>query len=92
MLGGIAVNLKFSEIRKSRDFPRKLAKIVDTFMLRGGMEVQINVVDTDTLLKAQKEPQDYQDLVVRIAGYSDYFVNLSKEMQEDVITRTEHDF
>jgi pyruvate-formate lyase len=92
MLGGLAVNLKFSETRKSQDFPRKLAKLIETFMLRGGMEIQVNVVDRDTLLKAQKEPQNYQDLVVRIAGYSDYFVNLSREMQEEVIMRTEHEF
>ena len=92
MLGGLAVNLKFSETRKSQDFPRKLAKLIETFMLRGGMEIQVNVVDRDTLLKAQKQPQNYQDLVVRIAGYSDYFVNLSREMQEEVIMRTEHQF
>jgi len=56
------------------------------------MEIQVNVVDRDTLLKAQEEPDKYQDLVVRVAGYSDYFVNLSKEMQAEVIMRTEHDF
>jgi formate C-acetyltransferase len=92
MLGGLAVNLKFSETRKSEDFPGKLVKLIDTFMLRGGMEVQVNVVDRDTLLKAQKHPEDYQDLVVRIAGYSDYFVGLSPEMQQEVIMRTEHEF
>ena len=92
ILGGLAVNLKFSETRKSQAFPRKLAKLIETFMLREGMEIQVNVVDRDTLLKAQKEPQNYQDLVVRIAGYSDYFVNLSPEMQEEVIMRTEHEF
>lgn len=92
MLGGLAVNLKFSRSRKSREFPQKLAQLIETFMLREGMEVQVNVVDKDTLLKAQKEPEKHQDLVVRIAGYSDYFVNLSHEMQEEVIMRTEHEF
>jgi len=92
MLGGLAVNLKFSESRKSEDFPRKLTELMEIFLLRGGMEIQVNVVDRDTLLKAQEEPDKYQDLVVRIAGYSDYFVNLSKEMQAEVIMRTEHDF
>jgi pyruvate-formate lyase len=92
MLGGLAVNLKFSESRKSVEFSRKLADLMETFLLRGGMEIQINVVDKDTLLDAQKEPEKYQDLVVRIAGYSDYFVSLSKEMQEEVIMRTEHEF
>ncbi len=61
-------------------------------MLRGGMEIQVNVVDRYILLKAQEEPDKYQDLVVRIAGYSDYFVCLSTEMQEEVIMRTEHEF
>jgi len=92
MLGGIAVNLKFSETKKSQDFAEKLVDLTESYMMRGGMELQINVVDRNKLLKAQKDPQNYQDLVVRIAGYSDYFVNLSKEMQEEVIMRTEHEF
>ena len=53
--------------------------------------MQINVVDKDTLLKAQEHPELYKDLVVRIGGYSDYFVHLSKEMQAEVIMRTEHE-
>ena len=57
---------------------------------RGGFEVQINVVDNETLKKAQQNPEEYQDLVVRIGGYSDYFVRLSPEMQEEVILRTSH--
>ena len=92
MLGGLAVNLKFSQTKKSPEFENKLVQLIETFMLRGGMEVQVNVVDKDTLLKAQKEPEKYQDLVVRIAGYSDYFVTLSREMQEEVIMRTEHEY
>ena len=92
MLGGIAVNLKFSESRKSEGFASKLTDLMETFMRRDGMEIQINVVDKETLLQAQERPEEYQDLVVRIAGYSDYFVGLSKEMQAEVIMRTEHDF
>ncbi len=61
-------------------------------MLRGGMEIQVNVVDRYILLKAQEEPDKYQDLVVRIAEYSDYFVKLSRETQSEAIMRTEHDF
>ena len=52
--------------------------------------MQINVVDNETLKNAQKNPEAYQDLVVRIGGYSDYFVRLSPEMQEEVILRTSH--
>ena len=53
--------------------------------------MQINVVDKDTLLKAQEHPELYKDLVVRIGGYSYHFVHLSKEMQAEVIMRTEHE-
>ncbi len=64
--------------------------LIKTFMDRGGFELQINVVDSGTLLKARDNPQDYQDLVVRVGGYSDYFVHLSPAMQEEVIMRTQH--
>ena len=57
---------------------------------RGGFEIQVNVVDKETLEKARLTPEEYRDLVVRIGGYSDYFVKLSDEMQREVILRTEH--
>lgn len=91
LLGGGAVNVKFSRSRTSDSFAENLVNLIETFMLRGGFEIQVNVVDRDTLLKAQADPEDYPDLVVRIAGYSDYFVHLSKEMQDEVIMRTEHE-
>jgi len=52
--------------------------------------VQVNVVDKETLLAARDHPEQYRDLVVRIGGYSDYFVGLSEEMQAEIILRTEH--
>ena len=55
-----------------------------------GHHIQFNVVNADTLRKAQKEPENYRDLIVRVAGYSDYFVNLGLELQEEIIHRTEH--
>ena len=60
-------------------------------MLRGGFELQVNVIDRDTLLQAQKDPAAHADLIVRIGGYSDYFIRLSPRMQAEVITRTEHE-
>ena len=54
------------------------------------MEVQYNIVDTATLRRAQEHPEDYKDLVVRIAGYSAYFVDMGKDLQEDIIARTEN--
>ena len=62
-----------------------------TYMRRGGFELQINVVDREKLLAAQKNPDAYRDLVVRIGGYSDYFTNLSPQMQAEVLLRSEHE-
>jgi pyruvate-formate lyase len=89
-LGGIAVNLKFSRPRDAAHFQERLIEIVETYLQRGGFEVQVNVVDRATLLAAQAQPEQYRDLVVRIGGYSDYFVGLSTEMQQEIILRTEH--
>jgi formate C-acetyltransferase len=56
-----------------------------------GHHVQFNVVRAETLRKAQKHPEDYRGLIVRVAGYSDYFCDLSLELQEEIIARTEHE-
>ena len=55
-----------------------------------GHHIQFNVIDAETLRKAQKHPENYRDLIVRVAGYSDYFVDLTPELQEEIIQRTEH--
>ena len=89
-LGGIAVNLKFSRPRDASAFRARLLDVVETYLQRGGFEVQVNVVDRETLLAAREHPEQYRDLVVRIGGYSDYFVGLSEEMQAEIILRTEH--
>ncbi|MFH0957984.1 MAG: glycine radical domain-containing protein, partial [Pseudomonadota bacterium] len=52
--------------------------------------VQFNVIDRDTLIAAQKQPENYQDLVVRVSGFNSHFVDLSKFVQDTVIERTEH--
>jgi formate C-acetyltransferase len=90
-LGGIAVNLKFSRPRDASAFKERLLNVVETYLQRGGFEVQVNVVDRETLLAARAHPEQYRDLVVRIGGYSDYFVGLSPEMQAEIILRTEHE-
>ena len=54
------------------------------------MEIQYNVVDSDTLRHAQENPEEYRDLVVRIAGYSAYFVELGRDLQNDIISRNEY--
>ncbi|MHB0857031.1 MAG: pyruvate formate lyase family protein [Anaerolineae bacterium] len=91
MLGGIAVNLKFGTAARSADFVPGLRALIETYLQRGGFEVQVNVVDRDTLRAAQANPEAYRDLVVRIGGYSDYFVGLGPRMQEEIILRTEHE-
>lgn len=71
---------------------RHFASLVRSYFDKKGMHVQFNVVDRDTLIKAQQNPQQYQDLVVRVAGYSAQFVVLAKEVQDDIISRTEQHF
>lgn len=89
-IGGIAVNMKFNKSMLGSGSADALAAIVKTFMERGGFELQVNAVDRETLLKARANPEGFGDLVVRIGGYSDYFVRLSPAMQDEVIARTEH--
>ncbi|MCP1439547.1 formate C-acetyltransferase [Erwinia persicina] len=71
---------------------RNFGSLVRNYFDKKGMHVQFNVVDRDTLLRAQKDPQQHQDLVVRVAGYSAQFVVLAKEVQDDIISRTEQHF
>ncbi len=68
----------------------KLAQLVRTYFLLDGHHVQFNVVTAQTLREAQIHPEKHRDLIVRVAGYSDYFCDLSRGLQEDVIARTEH--
>ena len=90
MLGGLVLNLKFSpSALAGPESCLKLAELIKTYMRLGGFEVQINVVSRETLLAAREDPEQYRDLVVRVAGYTDYFNNLSAAMQEEIIARTE---
>ena len=90
-IGGVAVNMKFGKKNFTEESVKNILALIKTYMKRGGFEMQINVVDRETLLKAKKDPERYKDLVVRIGGYSDYFVKLSPKMQEEVLLRTEHE-
>lgn len=71
---------------------RSLAQLIKTFFTSGGYHIQFNVVSSETLRDAQKHPEQYRDLVVRVAGYTAFFTDLSKEIQNDIINRTEMDF
>ncbi len=90
-IGGVAVNMKFSKKVFNDDSHRKMFALIKSYMQRGGFEIQINVLDRETLLDAQKHPELHRDLVVRIGGYSDYFVKIPENMQAEVLLRTEHE-
>ena len=84
------VNVKFAKKTMDGEKKRNLVSIVRSFMERGGVELQINTVDRKTLEDARRDPDSHRSLIVRIGGYSDYFVKLSPKMQEEVILRTSH--
>ena len=90
-MDGMALNLRIHPSALSREDGRaKLRDLTKAYMDEGGMEVQYNVVSTDDMRKAQENPDAYHDLVVRIAGYSAYFVELGRDQQDDLISRTEN--
>ena len=91
-LGGLVHNVKFSKRMLQSDRERMAARhVIETYLNRGGFEIQVNVIDAGTLVDAQRHPEKYPDLLVRVAGYSDYFVHLNSHMQDEVIARTEHE-
>ena len=92
VLGGLVHNIKFSDtILNSASALDAARRVVETYMLRGGFEIQVNVVGTETLLAARRNPEEHRDLLVRVAGYSDYFVHLNEKMQDEVIARSTHE-
>jgi trans-4-hydroxy-L-proline dehydratase len=90
--GGTLLNMKFTpSLVATDDGVDKWAHLVRGYFKMDGHHVQFNVVRADTLRKAQANPGEHRDLIVRVAGYSDYFCDLSKELQEEIIERTEHE-
>jgi formate C-acetyltransferase len=87
---GTLCNMKFHPTALSgADGVKKLQNVMQTYFEGGGMELQLNIVSADTLRDAQENPDNYKDLVVRVAGFSAYFVEVFKESQDDLIRRTE---
>jgi len=78
------------QILKNEEDLHKLAGLIRGYFDLGGHHVQFNIIDEKTLRDAQKHPESYRNLLVRVAGYSDYFVLLSPAIQEEIISRTEH--
>ncbi|MCG9659974.1 formate C-acetyltransferase/glycerol dehydratase family glycyl radical enzyme [Vibrio mediterranei] len=93
ILGGVLLNQKLSPAAvQSESDKLKLSMLIRTFFNHHkGWHVQYNIVSRDTLLAAKRNPEQYRDLVVRVAGYSAFFTALSPDAQDDIIARTEHD-
>lgn len=91
--GGTLLNQKFTpNVVAGEDGLNHMANLVRSYFNLDGHHIQFNVIDRSTLIKAQQNPMEYRDLIVRVAGYSDHFRNLSKELQDEIINRTEQDF
>ncbi len=89
--GGTLLNQRFLPyILKDEDGIEKLCHLIRTYFNLNGHHIQFNIIDSATLRKAQQTPDDYRDLLVRVAGYSDYFVDLDVDHQEEIIARTQH--
>ncbi len=89
-LGGMVVNMKYHPAHLTKEYLDQFVTLLRTFVARGGMEMQVNVVDRATLLDAKAHPERHKNLLVRIGGYSDYFVRLDECMQNEIIARSEH--
>ena len=89
--GGTLLNLRLNhELVATRRGQANLGAMIQAFFARGAFHVQFNTLSSEVLRRAQEKPEDYKDLLVRVAGYSTQFVNLSKSMQDAIIARTEH--
>jgi formate C-acetyltransferase len=89
--GGTLLNQKFTPmLLQSEPGLDNLVHLVRTYFRLDGHHVQFNVVDAETLRAAQREPDQHRDLIVRVAGYSDYFCDLGQALQDEIIARTEH--
>jgi len=89
--GGTLLNQKFTpQLLADDEGLAKLKDLIRSYFRLMGHHIQFNVVTAETLREAQKHPEKYRDLIVRVAGYSDYFVDCAKELQDEIIRRTEH--
>ena len=90
--GGTLLNVRFvPALLKREEDQKKLACLIRTYFSFGGHHIQFNIVDTATLHDAQKHPDQYRDLLVRVAGYSDYFNDMTEQLQNEIIARTENE-
>lgn len=91
--GGALLNQKFSpSVVAGEDGITHMATLIRSYFALDGHHLQFNVIERETLLKAQQNPKEYENLIVRVAGYSDYFNNLDRALQDEIINRTEQVF
>ncbi len=91
--GGTLLNQKFTpSVVAGEEGLNHMAQLIRSYFKLDGHHIQFNVIDRKTLIEAQQHPEEYRDLIVRVAGYSDHFRNLSKELQDEIIERTEQSF
>ena len=91
--GGTLLNQKFTpSVVAGKEGLDNMANLILAYFNMDGHHIQFNVIDRETLIEAQKHPEEYKDLIVRVAGYSDHFRNLSKALQDEIINRTEQSF
>jgi formate C-acetyltransferase len=89
--GGTLLNMRFlPSLLRHEDGIACLASLIRSYFVLGGHHIQFNIVDAATLQAAQETPENYRDLLVRMAGYSDYFNDMNADLQADIIARTEH--
>ena len=88
--GGTLLNMKFSpQVLATDDDIDKLAHLIRSYFRLDGHHIQFNVITAETMRKAQRNPEEHRDLIVRVAGYSDYFVDVGRDLQNEIIARTE---
>ena len=91
--GGWALNIKYTPLllnEKKDEYLNKFGNLVEGFFRDGGMQVQFNIQDYETLIDAKKNPEKYPEMIVRVSGYSAYFKDLSDAMKDELITRTQY--
>ncbi len=89
--GGTLLNQKFTpDLLADEVGVEQVKNLIRAYFKMDGHHIQFNVVTAETLRKAKKDPESNRDLIVRVAGYSDYFIELTDELQDEIIRRTEH--
>jgi formate C-acetyltransferase len=90
-IGTLIFNLRLNvEMLKTPEKRAIVKSLITSFFKRGGMQIQVTIVDQETLRKAYEKPEDYPNLMVRIGGYSEYYTRLSRTLQAEILKRTEH--